>query len=248
MLSIAADPSFAKAAETQQYVVPNQSFDTELTTPTPVKDIKIRAVSRGGKENKIETPSGIQLEWTIESSEDDHHRSYEIEVDGKGELSVDQTSGALVVKVDGVNTALINTPWAHDANGRSLPTHYEVEGNAFTQVVETDGLDVSYPIIADPRVNWGIVSGHIYFSKEETRRMAAGSAAGAAISPFWVLVPPPVGPALGAWWIQNSLNVTVWATAATAQNKCLALKVGATTTVVPPSLGVSPEHYTVGCA
>lgn len=247
-LTLVSTASVAHAAETQQYVVPNQSINSELTTPGTVKDIKIRSVSNDREENKVDTPSGIQLEWQIESPEDAHQRSYEIEADGKVELSIDQTSGALLVKVDGVNTALINAPWAHDANGQSLPTHYEVEGNVFTQVVETNGLDVSYPITADPRVNWGIVSGHVYFSKEETRKMAAGTAAGAAISPFWVLVPPPFGEALGLWWVDNMMNVTVWATAATAQDKCLALKVGATGSVAPPSVGITPEHYTEGCA
>lgn len=247
-LTLASTASIAHAADTQPYVVPNQSINSELTPSATVKDIKIQAVSNDGEENKVDTPSGIQLEWEIESPEDGHQRSYEIEADGKVELSIDQPSGAILVKVDGVNTALINTPWAHDANGQSLPTHYEVEGNVFTQVVQTDGLDVSYPITADPRVNWGIVSGHVYFSKEETRKMAAGTAAGAAISPFWVLVPPPLGEALGVWWADNTVNVTIWATAATAQDKCLALKVGATGSINPPSVGVTPEHYTEGCA
>lgn len=247
-LALASTASVAHAAETQQYVVSNQGINSENNTPAAVKDIKIQAVSSDREENKIDTPSGIQLEWKIESPEDDHQRAYKVEADGKVELSIDQSSGALLVKVDGVNTALINAPWAYDLDGQSLPTHFEVEGNVFTQVVETDGLDVSYPVTADPRVNWGIVSGHVYFSKEETRRMAAGSAAGAAITPFWVLVPPPLGEALGVWWANNTVNVTVWATAATAQDKCLALKVGATGSVTPPSVGVTPEHYTEGCA
>ena len=36
--------------------------------------------------------------------------------------------------------------------------------------------------------------------------------------------------------------------AVTAQDKCLAIKVGATGSVTPPSVGVTPEHYTDGCA
>lgn len=136
-LTLVSTASVAHAAEPQQYVVPNQSINSELTMPGTVKDIKIQAVSNGREENKVDTPSGIQLEWQIESPEDDHQRSYEIEADGEVELSIDQSSGALLVKVDGVNAALINSPWAHDKNGQSLPTLYEVEGNVFTQVVET---------------------------------------------------------------------------------------------------------------
>ncbi|WP_156784095.1 hypothetical protein [Corynebacterium timonense] len=49
--------------------------------------------------------------------------------------------------------ALIDAPWARDAAGKVLPTHYEVAGDTFTQVVEVNQPDVAYPIEADPRVN-----------------------------------------------------------------------------------------------
>lgn len=42
-------------------------------------------------------------------------------------------------------------PWARDASGRALPTHYEVDGGTVYQVVETDST-TQYPVVADP--NW----------------------------------------------------------------------------------------------
>lgn len=113
-------------------------------------------------------------------------------------------------------------------NGEDVATHYEVDGDTSTQYIEHTPSKSSYPITADPRVNWGVVSGHIYFSKEETRRMGASTAAAFAITRFWVLVPPPAGEVLGVWWGSHAAEVSVWSAAAIAQNKCLALKVGVT--------------------
>lgn len=69
-------------------------------------------------------------------------------------LSTDDVSGALIVTLDGVDTALINAPWAYDAHGVPQPTHYEIDGDTFTQIVEPAAENVAYPIVADPRVNW----------------------------------------------------------------------------------------------
>jgi hypothetical protein len=40
------------------------------------------------------------------------------------------------------------TPWAKDADGVDVPTHYEVKGNVLTQVVAHAGF--TYPVVADP--------------------------------------------------------------------------------------------------
>ncbi|MBH5297620.1 hypothetical protein [Corynebacterium ulcerans] len=233
------------ATETQEFMMHNKNAERRANTAS--NSFTLQVLSDEGVEQVIDTPSGKQFEWKIASPTESHQRIFKVKSDAAVKLSIDETSGAVVVNLNGTDTALINSPWAYDANGVPQPTHYEVNGDTFTQIVETNGEYTAYPITADPRVNWGIVSGHIYFSKEETRRVAAGAASAAAISPFWVLVPPPFGEALGTWWANNSTNITIWATAAVAQNKCLALKVGATGQVTPPSLGISSEHYTDGC-
>ncbi|MGC4154954.1 MAG: hypothetical protein QM628_18190 [Propionicimonas sp.] len=50
--------------------------------------------------------------------------------------------------------ALIEAPWAVDANGRALKTRYELEGDTLVQVIETDE-STAFPVVADP----GIVAG-----------------------------------------------------------------------------------------
>lgn len=198
-----------------------------------------------GPVETFETPDGIQIEFQIPDSNSSHERT--IYTDVYGELSLDlHETGAVLISKDGETIGMLKVPWAKDANGVELETYYQIDGNIVTQVVvPTDST--AYPIVADPRVSWGIVSGHVYFSKEETRMAAAGAAGVAAIAPFTVLIPPPIGPAVATWVTHNSYNITIWATAAAAQGKCLQLKIGATSTIIPPNIGVTPEHYTVGC-
>ena len=43
----------------------------------------------------------------------------------------------------------IATPWAKDANGKSVPTSYSIDGNKLTQHVSFDST-TAFPVVADP--------------------------------------------------------------------------------------------------
>jgi hypothetical protein len=49
--------------------------------------------------------------------------------------------------------AVIGAPWAVDANGQILETHYEIAGDGIRQVIETDE-DTTFPVMADPWWSW----------------------------------------------------------------------------------------------
>ncbi len=53
-----------------------------------------------------------------------------------------------VVGSDGIVIGLFAAPWAKDATGAAVPTHYEIEGTALTQVVQHGSA--AYPVVADP--------------------------------------------------------------------------------------------------
>lgn len=66
--------------------------------------------------------------------------------------------GAEVLDLDGATVAAqvaaqVAAPWAIDANGRSLPTRYVVEGRALRQVVDVE--NATYPIVVDPWITAG---------------------------------------------------------------------------------------------
>jgi len=69
--------------------------------------------------------------------------------------------------------AVIDVPWAADALGNAVPTHYELEDGAITQVVTPTPHSV-FPVVADPKVSYGT---GVYFSfkKSEMHAMVLGA-------------------------------------------------------------------------
>ncbi len=55
----------------------------------------------------------------------------------------------LLTASGGEEIGLIDAPWALDANGNPVATHYEVNDTTLTQVVEHDA-GAAYPVVADP--------------------------------------------------------------------------------------------------
>jgi hypothetical protein len=65
-------------------------------------------------------------------------------------LSKDPDGGVEVVAPSGEPIAYVTPPWAVDARGDEVPTHYTVEGTTLVQVI--DHANAAYPVMADPRV------------------------------------------------------------------------------------------------
>lgn len=59
----------------------------------------------------------------------------------------------------------IHTPWAVDANGKSLPTTYTYANGVLTQRINTTGA--AFPVVADPWVTGGLFT-YVHFSRAET--------------------------------------------------------------------------------
>ncbi len=62
--------------------------------------------------------------------------------------------GGFEVQADGRRIGVVAAPWAVDARGRSLPTHYTLRPDGgLTQVVDTRGA--AFPVVADPKYSVG---------------------------------------------------------------------------------------------
>lgn len=75
-------------------------------------------------------------------------------------LELDATGGAVALNPMGVPIAYAPAPWAADAAGASVPTHYEIKGDTLYQVIEHHAGRYQYGIAADPWWNpfswpWG---------------------------------------------------------------------------------------------
>lgn len=65
-------------------------------------------------------------------------------------LVANPDGGISVLGAEGEEIATIGTPWAVDAEGEDLDTHYKIDGNTITQHVDT--ADAAFPVTADPDI------------------------------------------------------------------------------------------------
>lgn len=97
---------------------------------------------------------------------------YEYPIDAPGQtLRLAADGSAFLSADDGIPTLYIASPWAKDANGNDVPTHYEVNGNTLSQVVDFTA-ETAFPVVADPSYGiypWGYV---VKFNKSDTKSMA----------------------------------------------------------------------------
>lgn len=92
-------------------------------------------------------------------------------------LQLQADGSVAVLAADGTELARIASPWARDAEGTPVPTHYEINGVELVQVVEHRGGNFAYGITADPSVNvhlWGFT---VKFTRGETDYIANASLA-----------------------------------------------------------------------
>lgn len=95
---------------------------------------------------------GVQMLTTI--ADESAPTSYEYTLALEPGLTLQLVDGgAEVTDTDGRTVMTVTAPWAKDAAGQSIPTHYTVDGNTLVQVVEhTSVSDAVYPVVADPAI------------------------------------------------------------------------------------------------
>lgn len=144
----------------------------------------------------------IQAHTVIEEAEAPMEFTYDISVPAGGKMEV-VGSAVLILDADGQMVGGVAPAWAKDADGRDVATHYEVDGNRLTQVVEHRGA--TYPVVADPWMGKNLF-GHVYtdWTNGAMRVNATPSAWGKLV---WAGVGVPAGPAGG----QVVLNTYGWA-------------------------------------
>jgi hypothetical protein len=127
--------------------------------------------------------------------------------------------GSVSIREAGRPVGSFRPPWARDAAGQALSTHYVLTGDAtagyvLTQVVSTVGA--TFPVTADPHYTWGYVTGTIYFNRSETDQFAFGTGLAGTIASF----APPWGSIVGAYLGALSAEAGL----ASISGQCVALK------------------------
>lgn len=77
-------------------------------------------------------------------------------------LALDATGGVGAFDASGSLVAYAEAPWAVDADGTPVPTHYEIDGTTLYQVIGHHAGNYQYGIVADPwwnpfSWNWGAI-------------------------------------------------------------------------------------------
>lgn len=113
-----------------------------------------RVVFRSQDKDEVFTVESVEgatrIHHVIGSPSAPHEAAYQIEL--PDEATHEQYDDGSIVFRDpkGVMIAGIAPPWASDATGRRIPTEFIFEDSTLTQRVDVEGLDVSYPLVADP--------------------------------------------------------------------------------------------------
>ncbi|MFD0271355.1 hypothetical protein ACFVGY_33010 [Streptomyces sp. NPDC127106] len=139
-------------------VYPNAAAHTDLATQATVD-------------------GGARALVTLKNADAPTTQRFDLGLPDGATLVADGTGGYdIVTSANGAGAVArghIDAPWAKDANGNAVPTSYSLDGNTLVQTIET-GPDTAYPVVADPHYTWGIISGTVYFNKEETKVLALG--------------------------------------------------------------------------
>ena len=132
--------------------------------------------------------------------------------------------GLDIVDGGGLTVGRIAAPWAKDAAGASLTTRYRLVGSRLAQDVDVTAT-TAYPILADPQLTWGYVTGTLYFNIPETQKIKSAGFLSAACAPF-ALVAQPAGAILASWCALNWGYLVYLAGQADSHSQCLDVKFG----------------------
>lgn len=111
-------------------------------------------------------PGGAQLFSVIRDPSASSEQRYRVQLPAGTRLSRLNDGGYLVLNGAGSPVGRIEAPWAVDAAGSSLPTRYTLQGNVLVQSIET--TNAVFPIVADPKVTYGI-SIYVRYQRAEVK-------------------------------------------------------------------------------
>ncbi|WP_345763314.1 hypothetical protein [Diaminobutyricibacter sp. McL0608] len=189
----------------------------------------------------VQSNGDVQINTIIKIADAPTRYSYPVTVPDGGRLVKSGDQVAILDCLDNV-VAVVSAPWAKDAHGKAVPTHYEIDGTTLTQVVEhMTSAGVAYPVVADPSMIWFWWGAAAKYSKAETKTIAGYTTASSAVAVLcsWV---PSGAPKAACALASIALTQIVMAPfrSAAAHGKCGQIN-------IPYVPGVPPLAYEVAC-
>ncbi|MFI6090853.1 hypothetical protein [Streptomyces sp. NPDC051218] len=179
----------------------------------PATDIAVQPTTDGGARTLV----------TLKDDKASETHRFRLNIPQDANIAEDGQGGFEITReaAEGIHVpvATIDAPWAKDANGKSVPTSYKLDGNDLIQTIETGG-ETAFPVVADPKMTWGIVTGTAYFNKKETKAIATNGALSGVVSGF-------LPPGLNIYWGAHAAVITTTALKAKNAKKCIKVKFAA---------------------
>lgn len=101
----------------------------------------------------------VQFTTVIRNAAAPESFKYDFTLPAGTHLSLNEEGGvASVLDGSGQWVAGVSAPWARDAAGAAVPTHFEITGDSLTQVVDHKSAGVQYPVVADPWLGVALIS------------------------------------------------------------------------------------------
>lgn len=120
----------------------------------------------------VKEDGSLQITSVIWSSTAPSAYTYTFEIPEGATLLIQENGAATILGQDGSFLGVIAPAWALDAEGVSVPTHYELTGSTLTQVVDHTSSDFSYPIVADPWLGIDLISSFKWVSSSQGRTIS----------------------------------------------------------------------------
>ncbi|WP_283449861.1 hypothetical protein [Cryobacterium sp. PH31-L1] len=142
-------------------------------------------------------------------------------VDGDAAVLTEAPDGTIHVRdVAGEVVNYIEPAWAKDSTGATVSTHYAIDGNIITQIVNHQGA--AYPVVADPGIACDWLFCTYEYSRDQTEMI---SGADPTVQFLVVAACTAVGGPVGAFACGlSSVAITSAASSALANGKCLGLR------------------------
>jgi hypothetical protein len=104
----------------------------------------------------VQTDGSIQINTVIADEDAPRRYDYRLTAEAEQTLRLADDGSAYLADAAAKPILYIAVPWAKDAAGVPVPTHYEIAGTTLTQVVDFTE-DTAFPVVADPWLGINLV-------------------------------------------------------------------------------------------
>lgn len=100
---------------------------------------------------------GVRIQTVLSDADAPSRFEYPVDVPAGGSIVTQDDGGITVLDAAGLPRGGFAAPWARDASGATVSTHYEISGSTVVQVVDHAGA--AYPVVADPWLWIDLIAG-----------------------------------------------------------------------------------------